>query len=343
MMSSQQRPAWRDWIVVALATGLWTTCPLAAATATNIHAPHPSFPDATHLLPPPIPKAKSPVDSFRELLAMTAAERENALTNRPPAIRARTLAKVREYAALDPNERELRLRATELRWHLLPLLHESPTNRAARLATVPDDLRPLVNSRLQQWDILPPTLQAEFFESEHALRYFTHLNSAGSPSLPPLPPGLHSGPHDADLGHWNTLSENQRQTITAQVNQFFELTPAEKQKTLNTLSDAERLQMETTLETFGQLPRAQRVQCLRAFTEFAGMSAQEKRDFLQNAQRWSQMPPKERQTWRDLVTHVPEWPPLPPPATPPAPSQLMPPRTAPLTLHAPPALATNLN
>jgi hypothetical protein len=85
----------------------------------------------------------------------------------------------------------------------------------------------------------------------------------------------------------------------------------EKKKTLNTLSDAERQQMEKTLETFGKLPPVQRLKCIRAFTEFAGMSAQEKQDFLKNAQRWSQMSPKERQTWRDLVTHVPEWPPLP--------------------------------
>ena len=106
-----------------------------------------------------MPHLKSPVDLFRELLAMTPAERENYLTNRPPGIRDRILAKVREYEALDPNERELRLRATELRWYLLPLMHESPTNRAARLAAIPDDLRPLVKNRLQQWDILPPPLQ----------------------------------------------------------------------------------------------------------------------------------------------------------------------------------------
>jgi hypothetical protein len=91
---------------------------------------------------PPLPHLKSPVDLFRELLAMTPAGRENYLTNRPPGIRARILAKVREYEALDPNERELRLRATELRWYLLPLLHESPTNRAAQLAAIPDELQP---------------------------------------------------------------------------------------------------------------------------------------------------------------------------------------------------------
>ena len=77
------------------------------------------------------------------------------------------------------------------------------------------------------------------------------------------------------------LSEDQRQKIAAQFNQFFELTPVEKKKTLNTLSDAERQQMEKTLETFGKLPPAQRQKCIRAFTEFAGMSARGKTGFFE--------------------------------------------------------------
>jgi hypothetical protein len=291
------------------------------------------------LLPTSLPQAKSPVDLFRELLAQTPAEREQYLTNRPPAIRARILAKVREYAALDADERELRLRATELRWYLLPRLQVSPANRAARLAAVPDDLQPMVQNRLQQWDLLPPAMQMEFLESERALGYFTHMNASRSLPMPPMPPGPAGPqkPHDPELARGNALSEDQRQKITAQVNRFFELTPAEKQRTLNSLSVAERQQMEKTLQTFGQLPPAQRFQCLRAFTEFAGLSAREKQDFLKNAQRWSQMSPKERQTWRDLVTHVPEWPPLPPQLMPPMP---LPP---PLTQRLHPVAATNPN
>ena len=92
---------------------------------------------------------KSPVDFFRQLLAMTPDERDDFLTNRPPEIRARILAKVAEYEALNPNDRELRLRATELRWYLMPLLRESPTNRAARLAQMPADMRELVKTGLK--------------------------------------------------------------------------------------------------------------------------------------------------------------------------------------------------
>ncbi|MGA2180717.1 MAG: DUF3106 domain-containing protein [Verrucomicrobiota bacterium] len=311
-------------LATVFAVGQIAVFQLAAETVTNVPAPQKLFSAPANLSPPPVPHLKSPVDLFRELLAMTPAERENYLTNRPPGIRDRILAKVREYEALDPNERELRLRATELGWYLLPLMHESPTNRAAQLAAIPDDLRALVKAHLMQWDILPSPLQQEFLESEHALRYFTHVDLPISPPMPPMPPGhgWHNSPPDPDLAHWNVLSEDQHQKITAQCNQFFELTPMEKKKTLNTLSAAERQQMEKTLETFGKLPPAQRLKCIRSFTEFAGMSAQEKQDFLKNAQRWSQMSPKERQTWRDLVTHVPEWPPLSPALMPPMPPQL---------------------
>jgi hypothetical protein len=324
------------WLVAAFAAGRLAVLPLAAQTVTNIPATPGLLSVPANLMPPTPFPAKSPVDLFRELLAMKPAERENFLTNRSPAIRARILAKVREYAALDPNERELRLRATELRWYLTPLLHTSPTNRAAQLAIVPDDLRPLVRNRLQQWDILPPPLQQELFESEHALRYFTQVDPSNDPPMPPLPQSSerHPGTHNPDPSQAITLSAGQRQKMAAQFNRFFELTPAEKQKTLKTLSNAERKQMEKTLETFSQLPPGQRRQCLRAFTEFAGMSAQEKQDFLKNAQRWSQMSPKERQTWRDLVAHVPEWPPLP---------SVMPPPPPRLTQRLHPVAATNPN
>src|SRR5690348_4047371 len=91
-----------------------------------------------------LPRPRSPVDLFRQLLAMTPEEREDYLTNRPSQTRERILAKIAEYEALDPDERELRLRATELRWYLLPLLQVPPDKRTARLAQVPPGMRELV-------------------------------------------------------------------------------------------------------------------------------------------------------------------------------------------------------
>jgi predicted Fe-S protein YdhL (DUF1289 family) len=277
---------------------------------------------------------KPPVEFFRELLAMTPVEQENVLTNRSPEIRRRILAKIHEYQALGPNEREMRLRATELRWYLPSLLRDSPANRAQRLAAVPDDLRDLIQARLAQWDSLPPPLQQEFLENERTLRYFTHVDSTNGPPLPGV--GGEHTPLDSDLARWNALPDDQRQRITDQFNRFFELAPAEKQETLDTLSPLERQQMEKTLQTFDQLPPPQRIQCIRAFTKFAGMSPQDRAEFLKNVERWSQMSPQERQTWRDLVANVPKWPPMPPPPMPPLP-QL----PAMLTPHQHPTVATN--
>jgi hypothetical protein len=250
---------------------------IAAQTATNLppqSRPQPDF-----------------FSQLRQLLAMPADERENFLTNRPPEIRERILAKVAEYEALGPDERELRLRATELRWYLTPLLREPTTNRAALLAQVPDDVRDLVKSRLEQWSILPPPLQQEFLDNERTLHSF--VEQAGATN---------------DIA---ILPDEKLRKFAAQVNQFFELTVDEKQKTLNTLSDAERAQMQKTLQSFGQMPAAQRAECVNAFAKFAGMDSRERAEFLKDAARWSEMSPAERQAWRDLVVNVPLWPPLP--------------------------------
>jgi len=255
---------------------------------------------------PPMPSPHSPVDSFRQLLSMSSRDREHFLSNKPPEVRARLLDKVKEYQALGPDERELRLRATELRWYLLPVLREPATNRPASLAAVPEDLRGLIAARLEQWDALSPDFQKEFLDNERTLRYFTHVEPTN-----PATPWRHSQPGDADKARWDALSETERQKITDRFNQFFELTSDEKQKTLGTLSPAERAQMEKTLQAFDGLPPAQRTQCIRAFTKFAEMSFSDRAQFLKNAEHWSQLSPKERQAWRDLVAEVPQWPPLP--------------------------------
>lgn len=258
-------------------------------------------------LPPPLPKAQSPVDFFRRLLLMSPAERSQALTGRTPEARARILAKVREYLALNPDERELRLRATELRWYLVPLLRAAPADREAQLALVPPELRNLAKSRLMQWDLLPPQLQQQYLANDTTLRYVTQA---------PMPPSTNAA----------------QEKIAEQFNSFLDFTPVEQQQMLGTLSDAERAQMEKTLKTFEQLPPQQRFICVRNYTKFAGMNGAERAEFLKNAESWSKMSPQERQNWRDLVAHVPLWPPLP--SAPP-----MPPHIAPKAMKA--NMATN--
>ena len=276
---------------------------LAVLTVFSIHAQNlpalTSQKNQTSELPPLPPlQSPSPVNYFRQLLALPPAERNRALTNRPPEARVRIQAKVREYLALSPDDRELRLRATDLRWYLAPLFRAAPAEREARLTQMPEDLRDIVKSRLAQWDLLPPTLQNEFLDNDRPLHYFAHIEVTNAVATKP-----------------------EQQKIAEQFNQFFEFTPAEKVQTLGTLSAAERAQMEKTLQSFEQLPAQQRQQCVRNFSTFAGMTPIARAEFLQNADRWFKMSPQERQSWRDLVSHVPQWPPLPPP---PLPANLMP-------------------
>ena len=277
-----------------------------------ITPPTPPTPGVPTSLMPPLPQAASPVTTFRQLLAAAPAERARLLTNRPPAVRARLLAKVQEYLALSPDDRELRLQATELRWYLTPLMRLPADQREARLATVPAEYQPIVRQRLMLWNILPPAMQQEFLTNDLPAHYFAQVTVSNAPAA--------SAEHDK---------------IATQFNQFFELTPAEKKRTLGTLSPAERAQMEQTLQSFEKMPLRQRMQCIHNYATFAGMSAQERAEFLKNASRWSKLTPQQRQAWRDLVDHVPQWPPMP---MPPVPAILMPPSPV---KPAHPSVATN--
>jgi hypothetical protein len=269
---------WPLVVVVCLYSGF--------AQAQNVPAlPVRASLSTTNLLPVP----QSPVEFFRRLLVMSAAERDQSLAGRTPESRDKIMAKVREYLALDPDERELRLQATELRWYLMPLLRTAPGDRDPNLTLVPARLRALVKSRLMQWDILPPRFQQEFLANDNTFHYFA-------------------------LATATVVTNAEQQQIVDRFNEFLALTPKEKQHVLETLSDAERGQMEKTLEEFKHLPPAQRRLCIHNFARFAGMSAGQRAEFLRNADSWSRMSPADRQAWRDLVDKVPAWPPLPTPA-----------------------------
>lgn len=241
---------------------------------------------------PPMPTLKSPVDSFRALLDMSGAEQRQFLATRNTNVQERLVQKINEYRSLTREDRELRLKATELRWYLQPLMHSPATNRPAQLALVPENLRTMVASRLQQWDRIPAPVQQMFLTNEQAAGYLARVESPTN--YPPLPP-----------------TPQIRQRLAARINQLFDLTAGEKDKVLATLSETERQQMEKTLEAFQKLSPAQRRQCLISFKQFADLSPAERQEFLKNAERWSQMTPAQRQSWRELVSAAPTLPPLP--------------------------------
>lgn len=280
---------------------------------------------------PPLPTLKSPVDTFRELLLLTPAERTKALADRPAVVRERLMEKLREYQALNPNDREARLLATELRWWLLPLMRLPATNRTNELAQVPVRLRKLVEDRLQVWDLLPPPLQQAQLDNEDVQQLFTRIQSSTPAQRQQILNNLSPARRqmlEAGLERWTAMSAEERRRTCERFDQYFELTAREQKRVLNTLSDAERQHMELTLRTFEKLPREQRIVCVRSFEKFASMNISERQQFLKNAERWEKMSPAERETWRKLVKQVPDFPPLPPgfgneaPALPPLPSTL---------------------
>ncbi len=245
---------------------------------------------------PPLPPLKSPVEAFRALLLMPTAEQLKLLAIRPPDIRDRLLAKIQEYRLLTPEERELRLQATELRWYLTPLLSLPAANRAEHLARIPRPTRDLVEARLQHWALLPPPLREVLLTNREAMTYWTHIDAAtNAPSSP---------------------SEALRNRMQKTVERFFELTQKEKEKTLGSFSEAERQQMEKTLFAFERLTPPQRRRCVLSFTKFATLNPEERQEFLKNAERWSQMSPTEREAWRELVNRAPILPPWPYPPLP---------------------------
>lgn len=294
---------------------------LPATTASSSVTEHPPL---TKPPPPPgpvLPSAKSPIGYFRELLAMSPAQREQALTNRPPKVRKLILAKVREYESLQPEERELRLQVTELRWYLRPLMSASPTNRAAQLASIPEPQRQLVADRLQEWDNLAPEVQKDLLEKEATLTYLSEIQGLSDEQRREILRNLSPARRELlekGINRWAAMSEDQRQTTLYRFNRFFELTAEEKAKALKTLSAPERGQIEKTVLIFGNLPPNQRDECIRSFAKFTSMSLAERQQFFKDVERWKKMSPAEQQAWRELVRKLPRrLPPRPPPPLPP--------------------------
>ena len=327
------------WVACALCASLALVAAWPIEAATNVPArvladtaaarSSTPAPSAASKPAPPAPRPQWPIAFFRNLLAMNPAEREQALTNYAATAQARILTKVQEYESLPPDERELRLRVTELHSYLRPLMNTPDTDRTAQLARIPEADRALVEGRLREWDKLAPEVQKELLEHEATLLYLAQIEGRTDEQrriiLTNIPPArremLQRG-----IARWGAMSEEQRRDVLRRFSNFFELSTPEKEKALKTLSEAERRQIEKTLQVFGRLRPDQRAQCLRSFAKFASLSVAERQEFLKDAERWQQLSPGERQTWRELVRKMP--PPLPPLPHRPPPKPPLPPLPA---------------
>ena len=311
-----------SWLVPLLGAGCLLSTSLPAQVATNVSPVSQAKPTVIYPLTvrppaPPgpgiaLPTAKSPINFFRELLAMPAAAREQALTNRSPEARRLILAKVREYESLTPDQRELRLSVTELRWYLRPLMTASPTNRLAQLSMIPVNQRRQVADRLREWDKLPPDAQKGLLDNEATLSYLAELEGLSDKQRHDISTNLSPARRELlekGINRWAAMTDEQRRAASNQFTQFFELTAQEKEKAIRSLPAPERPQVEKMMQTVGNLSQEQRSEYMTSFAKFASLSLAERQRFLENAEHWKQMSPTEQQAWRDLVRRLP--PPIP--------------------------------
>ncbi|MBK7997611.1 MAG: DUF3106 domain-containing protein [Verrucomicrobia bacterium] len=261
--------------------------------------------------------ASTGIAYFRELLSAKPEDREKLLIGKAPEVRNFLEKSIRRYEALAPEERELRLRTMELRYHVTALVRTAATNRVQRLASVPENLRPLVEDRLKYWDTLSPELQKIALQNEVADRIVVPQSGSGAN----LPPGPFNRPAsnqivqiERQLVRWQSLPEGRREQIQRNFTTLFEFSDEEKAKAqlqALPLSSEERDLMEKPSRT-SRSSRSPRELCMRNFPKFAELSPEERRQFLYNAQEWQKMSSADRETWRKLVSKVPRLPPLPP-------------------------------
>ena len=259
----------------------------------------------------------SPVEAFRKLLAMSVAERNGFLTNYPAATRERILAKLDQYQMLPPDFCDLRLRVTELRWYLLPLLKAPADQRTEKLKSVPEPYKELVKQRLDEWDIWPPSLKDEVLEYQTTFSCFVGRDAAGNAVA--LQQTVFEDLSEKDrlglerkLAEWQALPKDERLQLFACFEHYFELSEEEKEKTLDALSEPQRHETEKVLDPIEKRSKPQKEAYMAAFRQFAEMSPEQRQNFMKSAERWQKMSPAERQAWRDLVQQLSVAPPVPP-------------------------------
>jgi len=228
--------------------------------------------------------------------------------------------KIAEYQSLPPNERQLRLFMTELRWYLVTLLKTDPISREMVMEQIPPEYKPLIRERLAHWEKLPSDIQKELLANEYALHFILRITN----ETPAIQQKVISTLHPQQqtrilqvLNEWNKMPDERKKTITDSFRRLFELSESEQNSALRMLPPAERVRMENALKAFSNLPPEDKKRCIESFKKFATMSDEQREQFLKNAMRWIEMSPEERKAWRDIVRsmqskQIPDLPPLPP-------------------------------
>lgn len=270
---------------------------------------------SVHAASLPVPQntgTNQPLERFRMLLSLSSKDRATALDNETESKRALLSKKLAEYDALTPEERELRLRATQLRAYLLPLMSMPPEGRQPQLNSVPSDLKPLIVQRLQLWDILPGPLQRDVLAYESTIHFFLRLEASPPERRPLINAALPEERRrviEASLGEFRALSPAEQRQTFERFQGFFALSEAERQRAIDRLPSGERSRAQPALASFARMTSSDRLGLFESFQKFASLNTEQRSQFLANAERWDAMSQGERNVWRRLLTTLP---PLPP-------------------------------
>jgi hypothetical protein len=287
---------------------------LAVCALLDVSAQPPRVPET-----PPLPP--SPVQQFREWLAMKPEERAKAVSDYPADKQKVLLEKLHAYEALPREERERRLQMLELRWFMRPLMAMKSEERQSATNLVPAPLRRIVQERLARWDSLPAADRKEILDNDNArelvTRYFLQLQQGRSPEdiLKVLTPERRAELEKA-LAIWNAQSSASRGRSAAQLAAFFQFSRAQQARAFEELPESEQQDIQKTLDAFARLSPEQRRVCVESFEKFALLPPPERASFLRNAARWQAMTPQDRTAWKELVTKLPPLPPAPVPQPP---------------------------
>jgi hypothetical protein len=281
---------------------------------------------------PPVTVLRSPLKFFRELLASSPMERERQLAARSPESRKVITEKLQEYEALSADERELRLRTTELYSYLKDLRDLQTPQRALLLTNVPTTDRQLLEARLDYWDKLPGDQQRRLRENEMALKYLAQIRSGERDSSGGLGQGLAE-----DLDRFRRLGAPEREKVMEQFKRLFELDENERDKVLDRRDGPDRAELERALNELQKIPAEKKAAYVDAVSKFTTMSHADRAEFLKGAERWKRLSVEERAAWRALFMQSPPLPPLPPGAD----SSSLPPLPPDGAPPLPPLQATN--
>jgi hypothetical protein len=259
------------------------------------------------------PHSATPVDGFRELLALDLAEREEHLADKKGEQQDYLRELLNEFDALTPTQRELRLRLLELRYRLLPLLSIEPTERLEKFGKIPADQRQFIEAQLRFWDQMSERDRELALKEPDSWSFLPFLARQSAPDMTPPPLPERTRLLEAEIAKWRALAPEARERSARGLLRFLELDASQQGRVLDSVSAPQRGHLEQIAAAYRQLSPQKRRECLVAFARLAAIDEDERKLFWRKAARWEEMSPEQRAAWRSFTAQLP---PLPPGAGP---------------------------